>query len=182
MISTGYTPKNWIIQLLNLPSLYYLVTTDIASFSNTEEMPIDYNYSFLIYTSLIMTAEIWMLWYVYQETKKAYFLAISPLRWLSIIILVLSYESFGKGFLLLLFLIVSIYWLFINVFVNLIVLKKPILYVGADGMIGRFLNNLFGNQTRIYTFLIKLLVLASAIFLFVHHQSWCYPKFTWWRC
>ena len=131
----------------------------------------DYNWSFLLYTFLIMAAEVWMLWLVYQDTNKAYFLAISPLRWLSVIIVVSKYEELGVGFFYLLFLVVALYWVFINLLVNMIVLKKPVLHVGTDGLIGASLNNWFGSKAPLLTLIIKLIILLLAAFLFYQHNA-----------
>ena len=121
---------------------------------------------FLIYVVLIALTEVWMLRLVYAETNKAYFLAISPLRWLSVIILVSKYQLFGLGFLYMFLFIAAFYWLILNLLVNPLVLKKPILYVGSDGKIGELLNNLLGRNVALLTLIIKIVVLASTTYLY----------------
>ncbi|MDN5205446.1 hypothetical protein QQ008_28950 [Fulvivirgaceae bacterium BMA10] len=123
-------------------------------------------FSFLIYVVLIALTEVWMLWLVYKDTNKAYFLAISPLRWLAIIILVSKYHQLDLGFLFMFLFIATIYWLFLPLLVNVIVIKKPVFYVGTDGKIGAMLNSLFGQHVAIFTFLIKLSALAGATYLY----------------
>ena len=121
---------------------------------------------FLIYVVLIALTEVWMLRLVYADTNKAYFLAISPLRWLSVIILVSKHQLFGLGFLYMFLFIAAFYWLILNLLVNPLVLKKPILYVGSDGKIGELLNNLLGRNVALLTLIIKIVVLASTTYLY----------------
>ena len=124
------------------------------------------NYGFFIYALLIILAEVWLVYYIYRDTSKIFFLAVSPLRWLSIIILITKYQNLGWGFIVLLLLLAAFYWLLNNFLINILVLNQPVMFVGQDGAIGKFMHKVFPKNTGLLTTVFKLLLFGVLLYLY----------------